>query len=502
MPEYLLLFLRLNFLMGGYDLDVIVFSARNLACPIKETENGVGSTFEWYCRIVYGRTSFVTTKVKSSPDLLTTTSTKAKNTKNGSLGFDFHPIWNTITRFKEVGIKDKESVSIYCYYIYIAEQKSMVPYGLLNLKGKPKGKLLGITKIRLLSLLELNKQHRWFPIIRTKSGRRVRHEEEEIVGELQVKLLYHGPSSSSSFSNSNPLTLVSKKTTNTPENTLVVGKEEVIEKKSPNIAMPKTEEDYQLARKQLLEMDKNTKKNKKNSLENSSTTKNISMNPTISTPDWNSLTVSPDDSCTTQYMITTARDLYQQSLDITNNSLSLLEHTHSVGTDIVVQLDRQGRQLGNVKDDLSLMDAELHDANRELRSIRSVFGTIVNWFTKSSGSQQRSMDKQPRENAKAAQKDHERFLCEEKKTVETHEEDRKQTSTIAKTLSTTGEVTEDPLQENIERIGIYVQGLKEVAKSMQNEISQQSVMIDRITASADRTYDEMDFQRRRISARK
>ena len=76
------------------------------------------------------------------------------------------------------------------------------------------------------------------------------------------------------------------------------------------------------------------------------------------------------------------RQLDDQMLDSSRRSRQTLDETVRMGADIMVELDDQGQKLTRTERRLDNIDQDLRTSQRTIREIRSVFGGVVNWFTK------------------------------------------------------------------------------------------------------------------------
>lgn len=80
----------------------------------------------------------------------------------------------------------------------------------------------------------------------------------------------------------------------------------------------------------------------------------------------------------------TPEELIINELDATNQSttdiIAILNQTKELGTDTLIKLDEQGRQIGTVQNDVDQLLAQQETTKRHLRSISSIFWDIINYF--------------------------------------------------------------------------------------------------------------------------
>ena len=77
-----------------------------------------------------------------------------------------------------------------------------------------------------------------------------------------------------------------------------------------------------------------------------------------------------------------AEILAQESNAAAKRALAVAEQTRLIGADTLQRLDAQGNKLQNANKDLDQIEADLKEANREMRSVASVSGQMKNGMTK------------------------------------------------------------------------------------------------------------------------
>ena len=60
----------------------------------------------------------------------------------------------------------------------------------------------------------------------------------------------------------------------------------------------------------------------------------------------------------------------------------MAHQTNQVAADTMVELDKQGRQIENMERDLELIEDNNRQADRHLRGLKTIFGSIANKFSK------------------------------------------------------------------------------------------------------------------------
>jgi synaptosomal-associated protein 29 len=91
-----------------------------------------------------------------------------------------------------------------------------------------------------------------------------------------------------------------------------------------------------------------------------------------------------------QALIQRRREVEDRTLASSEVSLGLLYESEKVGTETAVELSRQKEQLLNTESKLDEINSSLRQSERHIQGIRSVFGSIRNYFSGHSNSAQAS----------------------------------------------------------------------------------------------------------------
>jgi len=89
-----------------------------------------------------------------------------------------------------------------------------------------------------------------------------------------------------------------------------------------------------------------------------------------------------------QALIQRRREVEDRTLASSEVSLGLLYESEKVGTETAVELSRQKEQLLNTESKLDEINSSLRQSERHIQGIRSVFGSIRNYFSGHSNSAQ------------------------------------------------------------------------------------------------------------------
>jgi synaptosomal-associated protein 25 len=82
------------------------------------------------------------------------------------------------------------------------------------------------------------------------------------------------------------------------------------------------------------------------------------------------------------FVFSLAQQLNDESSASLKRSLAIAHQTNQVAADTMVELDRQGRQIENMERDIEIIEDNNNQADRQLRSLKSVFGRMANALTK------------------------------------------------------------------------------------------------------------------------
>lgn len=77
-----------------------------------------------------------------------------------------------------------------------------------------------------------------------------------------------------------------------------------------------------------------------------------------------------------------AQRLNDESSASLKRSLAIAHQTNAVAADTMVELDKQGRQIENMERDMELIEDNNRQADRHLRGLKTIFGSIANKFSK------------------------------------------------------------------------------------------------------------------------
>jgi chromosome segregation ATPase len=77
-----------------------------------------------------------------------------------------------------------------------------------------------------------------------------------------------------------------------------------------------------------------------------------------------------------------ASDVNDESSASIKRSLAMVHQTNQVGADTMLELDKQGRQIEKMERDVETIEDNNKQAERHIRGLRTIFGSIANKFSK------------------------------------------------------------------------------------------------------------------------
>jgi len=189
------------------------------------------------------------------------------------------------------------------------------------------------------------------------------------------------------------------------------------------------------------------------------------------------------DSCNMEerreQLLTERRKVEERTLQSSFRSISLLDESERVGSATAEELARQREQLKSTEQKLDDINSSLHVSQRHIQGIKSIFGTMKNYF---SGSKS--------ESAHSCRPDAEK-LRNPREILEFAKNIPVATSPSTNpTISQSGDLAvptqkaEDILDQNLMVIGKSLSRLKDLGIGLHQELEDQNILVDTI---ADKT---------------
>ncbi|EDO39859.1 predicted protein [Nematostella vectensis] len=193
----------------------------------------------------------------------------------------------------------------------------------------------------------------------------------------------------------------------------------------------------------------------------------------------------------------------ERSLDSTKRSLALIDDSHDVAIKTAEELQYQGEQLDRTEKNLDHIHNDMAVANRNIKSMKSIWGTMTNYFKKAP-----KQTVTENEN-KSSHVSH--MLGKESCEFSTSDAEREtygygdkparphDTSSLQRSgLTTSKDPYERQLDANLDLMARGLSRLKEDALCLGGEIERQNTQLDRITDKAERADFKIDKARKDI----
>lgn len=190
------------------------------------------------------------------------------------------------------------------------------------------------------------------------------------------------------------------------------------------------------------------------------------------------------------------RRIEDQTLESSRRSVRTLEETVQIGAETMVELDEQGEKLNRAERRLDDIDQDLRTSQRTMREIRSVFGGVVNWFTKdklsttpSSVTQENAEARKAEASARRHEQQQQRQRQERQQQQQRHQQRRPPQS-----------AREEELDQNLDRMSQSLAVLRNMGEDMGDSLEAQNEQIGRMSGRVltldDKTRDLRDQGRR------
>lgn len=185
-----------------------------------------------------------------------------------------------------------------------------------------------------------------------------------------------------------------------------------------------------------------------------------------------------------------ANQITDESLDATRRMVAQMEECQDYGIRTLVALDEQGEQLERIEDAMNTVNKDMRDAEKNLAGLEKCCGLCSC----------------PWQKGKAPPKDEEYKKIWKKnqdgKVVNSQPmnvADDRNAVTIGGPMikRVTDDAREDEMEENLGQVSSCINNLKHMALDMNNEITTQNAMMDRLNKKVDSNNDRINVANKR-----
>ncbi|RWS08692.1 synaptosomal-associated protein 29-like protein [Dinothrombium tinctorium] len=223
------------------------------------------------------------------------------------------------------------------------------------------------------------------------------------------------------------------------------------------------------------------------------------------------------------------RAIEERTLESSKVSLGLLYDSEKVGLSTAEELIKQKEQLNGVEQKLDYVNQATRISQKHLNSMKSIFGGIRNYFSKSTdtspnsttapisslpaptsnpSSLQQSIERMRNEMTESSAANHPAlrnrstpdfsgFMDEEREDDRDGERKINNSSDQSAYAQRSLQI-EKQLDENLDEMGKGIYRLKNLAMGLNSEIEEQNRMLGRITTKAERAEDTINYQTRQM----
>ncbi|KAL3065084.1 hypothetical protein OYC64_015295 [Pagothenia borchgrevinki] len=183
---------------------------------------------------------------------------------------------------------------------------------------------------------------------------------------------------------------------------------------------------------------------------------------------------------------TRADQVADESLESTRRMLSLVEESKDAGIRTLVMLDEQGEQLDHVEEGMNKVNADLKDAEKNLKDVGVCCGLICPCIEKFKGGGQ----------AWGANQD---GVVNAQPGARVMDEREQMAISGGFIRRVTEDARENEMDENLEQVGGIIGNLRHMALDMGQEIDTQNRQVDRIMEKADSNKTRIDEANQRAT---
>ncbi|XP_072320649.1 synaptosomal-associated protein 25-A-like isoform X2 [Eucyclogobius newberryi] len=183
---------------------------------------------------------------------------------------------------------------------------------------------------------------------------------------------------------------------------------------------------------------------------------------------------------------TRADQIADESLESTRRMLSLVEESKDAGIRTLVMLDEQGEQLDRVEEGMNKVNADMKEAEKDLKDVGLCCGLICPCIKKIKGGGQ----------AWGANQD---GVVNSQPGARVMDEREQMAISGGFIRRVTDDARENEMDENLEQVGGIIGNLRHMALDMGQEIDTQNRQVDRIMEKADSNKTRIDEANQRAT---
>lgn len=188
-----------------------------------------------------------------------------------------------------------------------------------------------------------------------------------------------------------------------------------------------------------------------------------------------------------------------QSKQSTKKSLKILEKTTEVGANTMAKLEMQGEQLKHLSHDMDIVDSNVEQGAKEIKSIKSFWGRFAR--NKSKKSLLESQYKMQRAPGNPQERRDQSLALPGMKEVKERNNLGRYSRPAEGSTTSTSQQPHDEVDDDLDRMGVLTSRLKEMALDFSGEISEQDKTIEKLHNQTESSYFKIRKQQQEIQKR-
>jgi len=194
-----------------------------------------------------------------------------------------------------------------------------------------------------------------------------------------------------------------------------------------------------------------------------------------------------------QQLMEEKRKIEQRTLESSFRSISLLHESEQIGNATAEELTRQREQLTNTEQKLDQIGSSLRQSQKHIQGIKSVFGSIRNYFSSSSKPETTVMKTSSsasdlEEPSRSESRRQLSSILEQP--IDSPKDDIHPTQRFRSEAPSSSKQIDDILDQNLDMMGNSLSRLKVMGLNLQEEVEGQNEMIERIS----RKTEDVDYK--------
>ena len=181
------------------------------------------------------------------------------------------------------------------------------------------------------------------------------------------------------------------------------------------------------------------------------------------------------------------KDTKNDTRDSLKNSIIILEETRNVGSETMISLHKQGKQLENCQRNVEVIEDHMNRSNRILNGMSSFFSRIYNKFTKDKSYRNEDQFTKFRENKNTDQNNI--FATQ----------NNLNKNNISSSQNSMNDPFDKECDDQLDQISSILRDLQEQGKVMNDEIQYQNKMIDNLNHSVSKQNNRIVNTNRKIN---